>query len=151
MKLLAPRARRVLAGLAALTTVAVGGVITAPPAQAASCYHVSCEGLNPQTTGCSNDAYTIGWFGAEEVRWSRACQAVWLRNSSYPISGFQSIRLFTKDTYYSGTWIQEHVYQAYPVNYTTAYWTFMAYMDSSQMVKIGYPPQDSGYFNTLPF
>ncbi len=97
-------------------------------------------------TGCSNDAYTIGWFGPEEVRWSRACQAVWLRNSSYPISGTQSIRLFTKDTYYGGTWIQEHVYQAY----ANGYWTPMAYMDSSQMVKIGYPPQDSGYFNTLP-
>lgn len=62
------------------------------PAYAASCYNVTCEGLNPNTMGCGADATTAGSRkylsdgGANqsfvETRKSNACDAKWTRTTN---------------------------------------------------------------------
>ena len=67
-----------------------GGVIGSPsPAYAVGCYGDYCSALDPQSTGCAADAYTIfresvyGTGGASwvEVRWSPTCQTNWARTN----------------------------------------------------------------------
>lgn len=69
---------------AAVAVAAVSGLNTVP-ALAAPCTYAGCNGLDPETTGCSNDAVTkldlvttYGGFLAE-LRWSPSCHAFWTR------------------------------------------------------------------------
>ncbi|MGH4029339.1 DUF2690 domain-containing protein [Actinomycetota bacterium Odt1-20B] len=64
-----------------------GGLMTATPASAASpaasCHGASCNGRNPATTTCQNDARTVavgtGPRKAMELRYSPSCRAAWGR------------------------------------------------------------------------
>jgi hypothetical protein len=64
--------------------------LTASPATAAACYYTSCNGRDPQSTGCSSGARTLtkipDWevSGARvELRYSPSCHAVWTRIDNY--------------------------------------------------------------------
>jgi hypothetical protein len=72
--------------------VSVVGLVVASASTASasspSCYGSSCEGLNPATTSCANDAYTIlsrdavtnaGDWGNLELRYSPSCYSNWVR------------------------------------------------------------------------
>lgn len=70
--------------LAAVSTILVGAANTAAVAAYADPYTDS----NPNTTGCSNGAYTIAtrnigspqsYFGTMELRYSPTCQTNWVR------------------------------------------------------------------------
>ncbi|MET8770911.1 DUF2690 domain-containing protein [Streptomyces sp. NPDC004658] len=71
----------VLVGTGALLA---GGLVAAPSASAAtSCLGSSCNGLNPGSTTCANDARTVaegtGPVSAVELRYSPSCRAAWGR------------------------------------------------------------------------
>jgi hypothetical protein len=83
---------RAVTRVAALAMIAGTAVVaTAPEASAASCYDRGCDGRDPQSSGCSADAYTVAskniTFGGPnglitlpvEIRFSSACQAQWTR------------------------------------------------------------------------
>jgi hypothetical protein len=94
---------RLLVGSIAVLVMATGiNVALASPASAAPCHSDSCNGLNPQTTGCSSDATTLEWFfiyvdeqgfvetttdvmpgqtAKIELRFSAQCWAAWARLS----------------------------------------------------------------------
>jgi hypothetical protein len=73
------------------TMIAAGAAVTAvsvlntAPALAAPCTYAGCNGLDPETTGCSNDAVTkldlLSYYGGyiAELRWSPSCHAFWTR------------------------------------------------------------------------
>jgi uncharacterized protein DUF2690 len=87
------RAARVLVQLVVGSIVAACAlIVVAPGASAAACWDTSCDGQDPQATGCSGDAYTLTsadiWMhtpwgsargGTLEVRFSPSCQAQWTR------------------------------------------------------------------------
>jgi hypothetical protein len=65
--------------------------VSAAAAVAASCYGNSCNGLEPEKSGCSDDARTVRSREVDsfdvELRYSPDCHAVWTRitnNSGYP-------------------------------------------------------------------
>ncbi|MGW2951767.1 DUF2690 domain-containing protein [Streptomyces eurythermus] len=71
----------VLLGTGALPA---GGLVTAPSASAAtSCHGSSCNGLDPASTTCADDARTVaegsGPITAMELRYSPSCRAAWGR------------------------------------------------------------------------
>jgi hypothetical protein len=72
-----------------------------------SCYGDYCSGQDPQSSGCSADAYTVtsvGYNGGTlEVRWSPTCKTNWARiNVGW--SGYFRIQQTTGyDQHYSGT------------------------------------------------
>lgn len=83
---------------AALVVLAVGLPVSfaASPATAAgSCYRLSCDYKDPQSTGCSADAYNLAevthhhtWGSIRiEVRYSPSCQAAWARATQAGDSG----------------------------------------------------------------
>ncbi|MER5204496.1 DUF2690 domain-containing protein [Streptomyces sp. NPDC002825] len=57
-------------------------LLASSPASAATyCYASSCQGLDPATTICQNDARTVatsGWSNLE-LRYSPTCRAAWAR------------------------------------------------------------------------
>ncbi|MFD8974183.1 MULTISPECIES: DUF2690 domain-containing protein [Streptomyces] len=66
----------------ALAMAASSLLLASSPASAAtSCYASSCQGLDPATTICQNDARTVGtttpWDA--ELRYSPTCRAAWAR------------------------------------------------------------------------
>ncbi|MEQ0557920.1 DUF2690 domain-containing protein [Amycolatopsis sp. NEAU-NG30] len=75
-----------------LTTLAVqpaqaGAATVAPQKLAAACVHSGCQGLDPQSTGCSASASTIEsftayWGDLVEIRHSYDCGAYWARVQS---------------------------------------------------------------------
>ncbi|MER5711185.1 DUF2690 domain-containing protein [Streptomyces sp. NPDC002122] len=77
-----PRTRKLATVGSALAVAASSLLLASSPASAAtSCYASSCQGLDPATTICQNDAKTVayGWFHAQELRYSPTCRAVWTR------------------------------------------------------------------------
>jgi hypothetical protein len=56
-----------------------------PPAHAVSCYGDYCSGRDPESSGCSADAYTVahariaGTYVNVELRWSPRCKTNWAR------------------------------------------------------------------------
>ncbi|MFD8974185.1 MULTISPECIES: DUF2690 domain-containing protein [Streptomyces] len=67
----------------ALAMAASSLLLASSPASAAtSCYASSCEGLDPATTICQNDARTVAetYFpGGIELRYSPTCRTAWAR------------------------------------------------------------------------
>jgi hypothetical protein len=90
-----------------------GAVVTAPAAQAVTCYGDYCSGRDPEATGCSADAYTVvsaripGTSAHVELRWSPTCRSNWARtawNGSNPGSALRAVQCPTNYTQgYSGT------------------------------------------------
>ncbi|MET9269726.1 DUF2690 domain-containing protein [Kribbella sp. NPDC003557] len=81
--------------LAAGVAVAAVAVLNTAPALAAPCTYAGCNGLDPETTGCSNDAVTkldllttYGGYRAE-LRWSPSCHAFWTRVSPAAAEGVE--------------------------------------------------------------
>jgi hypothetical protein len=81
--------RRAVAALLAVACVAVGAVMAAPRADAAPCSGASCDGLDPDSTGCNElgkvfslftrfEEHSIGAW-RYELRRSGGCRAVWAR------------------------------------------------------------------------
>ncbi|RSS55344.1 DUF2690 domain-containing protein [Streptomyces sp. WAC01280] len=70
----------------ALAMAASSLLLASSPASAAtSCYASSCEGLDPATTICQNDARTVqtsSRFGVQ-LRYSPTCRAAWARVDGY--------------------------------------------------------------------
>lgn len=80
--------RRAGAVLASAAVMFAGALYVAPAASAATCYASTCSGNDPQTTGCSSDAYTAytttaynanGAPVTVELRYSPTCRAAWSR------------------------------------------------------------------------
>jgi hypothetical protein len=69
-----------------LAMVGSGLVVAASPASAAtSCYGDSCNGVNPASSVCQNDAVTVDTgFTEVELRYSRTCRAAWARKVQGP-------------------------------------------------------------------
>lgn len=78
-------ARRVLTVVAASVMGVAGTFFAAAPASAATCKGSSCEGKDPNSYGCSDDAKNLDEFTLNghrvELRWSKKCDATWTRVS----------------------------------------------------------------------
>ncbi|WP_329275940.1 DUF2690 domain-containing protein [Streptomyces sp. NBC_00691] len=76
---------RKAATLGSTFALAVSGLVlsTTPASAATSCYASSCEGLDPSTTVCQNDAKTVATtdYPGVELRYSPTCRAAWARYS----------------------------------------------------------------------
>jgi len=73
---------------AALVTAMVGmSFLVALPAEAVSCYGDYCSGVDPESSGCSADAFTRvsaripGTYAYVELRWSPTCKTNWARTT----------------------------------------------------------------------
>lgn len=73
-------------GAIATALVAVAGfsAVGTVSATAAPCTYKGCNGKDPQTTGCANDAVTKDEFSMDilirvQLRWSPSCHAFWTR------------------------------------------------------------------------
>ncbi|MEU5811083.1 DUF2690 domain-containing protein [Streptomyces sp. NPDC047718] len=57
---------------------------SSPASAATSCLGSTCNGLDPATTVCQNDARTVLWAGWNEVelRYSPTCRAAWARKTT---------------------------------------------------------------------
>ncbi|MEU0096126.1 DUF2690 domain-containing protein [Kribbella sp. NPDC006257] len=80
--------------VAVASAVAAGGLVgfaSAPAQAAAPCTYAACNGLDPETTGCSKDAVTKLDLQASlilaELRWSPSCHAFWTRLRWDPANG----------------------------------------------------------------
>jgi uncharacterized protein DUF2690 len=85
---------RSMAVATAAAAVAGTAALGSLPAQAAPCTYAGCNGLDPQTTGCSNDAVTkldlVAGIGIlAELRWSPSCHTFWTRLRWNPENGGQ--------------------------------------------------------------
>ena len=96
--------RKKLTIITVLTAMIVASVLlTSSPASAApTCYSLSCNGQDPQSKGCSADAGTMSNFTWDdnyfELRYSRACNAVWVRGSNNGprcFGGFQEVLAYS--------------------------------------------------------
>jgi len=89
-RLIGDKVKKIIVPLVLALMVTLG--FMALPASSASastsCYGSSCDGLNPATTSCANDAYTIfrhdavtasGDWGNLELRYSPSCYSNWVR------------------------------------------------------------------------
>jgi Protein of unknown function (DUF2690) len=77
------------------TLLAVSAVLaTSTSAMAAACWDRGCYGIDPQTSGCSANAYTVypatplkdsggTTLGTVELRYSNSCGANWARTTGY--------------------------------------------------------------------
>ncbi|GGU72644.1 hypothetical protein GCM10010275_04000 [Streptomyces litmocidini] len=77
-----PFARKLATAGSALALAASSLLLASSPASAAtSCYASSCQGLDPASTICQNDARTVGISGWSnlELRYSPTCRAAWAR------------------------------------------------------------------------
>jgi hypothetical protein len=87
-----PMKLRMIRVLIALTFIFTWLGFHSAPAYAASCYNVTCEGLDPNTMGCGADAVTSGSAkilsdggnnqSFVETRKSAACDAKWARTTN---------------------------------------------------------------------
>jgi hypothetical protein len=137
----------VAATFSAALAGSVGLVAASPaPAQAAgSCYYSSCYNVDPQTSGCSADAYTIGWDGGVEFRFSPSCQATWLRDSD---QGFSWASQLTQYTYNSN---KSYLYGLdFPWSGWSGTWTRMVPMPTSGFTQYHANNYWSGLYNTDP-
>lgn len=76
------KVKRILSVIVTSIALLAGTVLAAAPAQAAGCNYTSCYNRDPVAQGCGADAITVWAWADNEVRWSRACQAGWIRNLS---------------------------------------------------------------------
>ncbi|MFI1657652.1 DUF2690 domain-containing protein [Streptomyces sp. NPDC020472] len=78
--------RKLATAGSALALAASGLLFASSPASAAtSCYASSCQGLDPSTTICQNDARTVGTtqLWGVELRYSPTCRAAWARYPTF--------------------------------------------------------------------
>ena len=116
-----------LKGIAAAVAIVGAVVLTqlsaALPASASvSCYGDYCSGRDPQSTGCSADAYSFasaripGTSSFIELRWSPTCKSEWARvpaswGKSYPnnprvvqrSTGYSQVGVVASNSSYSWT------------------------------------------------
>lgn len=125
----------------------VGGV--SAPAHAAGCYFTSCQNLDPQGTGCSVGAKTIGVIasGQTEIRWSPTCQAAWLRqnNQTFAYAGTLELYTYYKD-YYNGSY-----YGGFSMKMPAGHngnWTKMVPMSTPMYAQAHINLYWSGLYNT---
>jgi hypothetical protein len=114
--------------LVAAIALCLIGVFALPasPALAASCHDTSCNGVDPQSAGCSGGAVTIDSLSDQgfylELRYSSACYAAWTRVTS---QGYADV---TADF-----WIARYSGQRYSGHFssgeTGAKWTKMISFD----------------------
>jgi hypothetical protein len=155
------RARGILRSLtiAIILTFGLGGgaIAIAAPAQAATCSGASCSGVDPQSSGCSASAITIGWWAGNEVRWSSACQAVWFRNANGVGAIKYTFKIYQIKPANQGccdlvaTYVRD--YSNWEGTGTSPAWTSMVPMSSTLLVQIsgvGYS-SPSVMLNTLPW
>ncbi|MFE3072595.1 DUF2690 domain-containing protein [Streptomyces sp. NPDC059247] len=83
---------RKLATAGSTLALAASGLLFAssPASAATSCYAASCQGLDPSTTICQNDATTVrdSYYPGVELRYSATCRAAWARYSAGATFGF---------------------------------------------------------------
>ncbi|TDW90155.1 uncharacterized protein DUF2690 [Kribbella pratensis] len=126
------RVRRTISTLiAAVAAVAGISVLNTVPAAAAPCTYAGCNGLDPETTGCSNDAVTkldlITTYGLylAELRWSPSCHAFWTRIRPHDSEGGDGAQAYIAGGVYdaNGSPVTKIVYTSVPQNGET--WTKM--------------------------
>ncbi|WP_144027584.1 hypothetical protein [Paenarthrobacter nicotinovorans] len=132
--------RRLTAIGAALGAILGAGVVVAPSANAAGCYYSTCHGLEPVINQCT-DATTIYDFGnGIEVRWSNACQAMWVRASAEQVRQYASVFDANLANYYvnsSGYWVQYQDYRQYAASGSaTSAWTAMTPLGTNELAKV---------------
>ncbi|WP_329005097.1 YjfA family protein [Kribbella sp. NBC_00709] len=77
--------RKIISAVIASVAVTAGSILGTAPASAAPCTYAACNGLDPETTGCANDAVTkldlLTTYNLylAELRWSPTCHAFWTR------------------------------------------------------------------------
>jgi hypothetical protein len=80
----APR-KAVLAIVLLMSLLGLATLTLAAPAKAAGCFAMSCNGLDPNATGCASDARTLDDVSYAtmrvELRYSDTCNAAWARVS----------------------------------------------------------------------
>jgi hypothetical protein len=106
-----------LAAIATVVGVTVHAPLTplpsttvAPPATTSTCNAGSCEGLDPTTQGCQQDARTVSSrvvtaqrrglevpVGVVELRASSVCQAVWARYTVDPTAPLGEVAVESRD------------------------------------------------------
>lgn len=152
------QAVRAALGIAATATL-VAGLTAAAPASAttaatastlspckASPSNTNCNDVDPYTSGCSTDAYTVGWvaydrgelgLGQIELRYSPSCKTNWsrwpaaqnqgwsyqmyvLRDDGYKVNGVE---------HYTGEWntCTTSGCQGWVEGHTTDFWSPMIY------------------------
>lgn len=86
----ARRTGSALVRLLLLFALATIGIVPFSGTASASvgCYGDYCSGLDPQQTGCANDAYTVASYNEAaaslQLRWSPTCKTNWARLVVYP-------------------------------------------------------------------
>jgi hypothetical protein len=144
--------RKIGASLLGAAMLLGAGLLVAPPAQAATCWYGSCDERDPQTTGCSADAYDIGWVHSGTmnyaIRWSPSCQAAWVRATRYEVStrnaGAWNMTLRTYTSSMQELWHVSFVYSSGCNN--DFCWSPMIPMSTSMLISASVP----GYYNTKP-
>jgi hypothetical protein len=123
----------------------IGLVAASPaPAQAAgSCYYSSCYNVDPQASNCSADAYTIGWDGGVEFRFSPSCQATWLRDSAQGFSWAGQLTQYTYDGNKNLLYSLDFPWAGYQGT-----WTKMVPMPTSGLTQYHANNYWSGLYNT---
>jgi hypothetical protein len=81
--------RRIIVTIGILCLFVAATPISAASAAAPPCHGTSCNGRDPQTTGCGRDARTLedvedtgGWVTLE-LRYSPSCYAAWARVTNF--------------------------------------------------------------------
>jgi hypothetical protein len=100
--------------LSPIAVTAVTAAVSPTPALAATCYNTSCDGRDPQATGCAASAYTLtsstiymprdpteGFgnsspIGRVDLRFSPVCGTKWIRLSLTDSSSWWYFHMFTK-------------------------------------------------------
>jgi len=138
--------KRFIAILGMIVVFLMSSMVGAPIASAAgNCYFSSCLGKDPQASGCSPDAITIGYFIGHEIRFSPGCAASWLRPATGNGDLWAQVRVTHPNNVYE--------YVNYKVgNYVQPQsWTTMVPLQSGGRINYSGPANvQSGWFDTRP-
>jgi hypothetical protein len=124
--------RRATAVLALAFVTTVPAAVVAGPALAVGCYRSSCNHYDPQTMGCSPDAYSLAVINPEgsydvQLRYSPACGAAWARitntGSGYPVYKYLKLQVWSAKT--GGTLLWTETKYNEQLNNDQNYWTAM--------------------------
>jgi len=125
------RTRALMAIAAILLGLTAWVGVPAQPALAAPCWSLSCNNLDPQSTGCGSQATTLeqfSWSGVYiELRYSSLCNAAWARAywngpCNNNVAGWAWIHAYADS---QGTQWKSSDSENLPCNNITTSWTTM--------------------------
>ncbi|WP_394940071.1 hypothetical protein [Psychromicrobium sp. YIM B11713] len=147
MNYLISKNNRLFSTVFGLVLLVAGSLFVAPTANAApSCYFESCTNKDPQNSGCSVGAYTIGYAWGVEIRFSPNCGASWLRPVVQVGSLSAQVKVTLPNNVYDYRWYGVGGY------YGNEPWTRMSPLQPGGMInwwQNGDKAQ-TGWFDTKP-